>query len=65
MVIEIGAGTAIPSVRHFGEQVANRYKGTLIRINLREADVTRAQDIGLTMGGLEGLKAIEACLPNL
>lgn len=58
VVIEIGAGTAIPSVRYFGEQVANRHKGTLIRINPREADVTRAQDIGLAMGGLDGLKAI-------
>lgn len=65
VVIEIGAGTAIPSVRYFGEQVANRHNGTLIRIYPRESDVRRPDDIGLAMGGLEGLKAIETCIPNL
>ncbi len=62
VVIEIGAGTAIPSVRRFSEQIVNRHNGHLIRINLRESDVSRPQDIGLEMGALEGLKAIEAAM---
>lgn len=62
VVIEIGAGTAIPSVRHFAEQIAVKHGGTLIRINPRESAVSREQDIALAMGGLEGLQAIAAHL---
>src|SRR5262249_20428675 len=38
-IIECGAGTAIPTVRHFCERVAAMHHSTLIRINVREADV--------------------------
>jgi len=37
VVIEMGAGTAIPTVRHLSEEVARRARGTLIRINPRES----------------------------
>lgn len=53
-VIEIGAGTSIPSVRMFGESTG----GTLIRINPREAHVSLLGDIGLECGGLDGIEAI-------
>jgi hypothetical protein len=54
VVIEIGAGTAIPTVRRFGEA----QDCPLIRINARERQVRPSGDVGLAMGGLEGLKAI-------
>jgi NAD-dependent SIR2 family protein deacetylase len=41
VVIECGAGVHIPTVRFFGENLANEYNGTLIRINIdeRQADI--------------------------
>jgi hypothetical protein len=37
VVVEIGAGTAIPSVRRFGERLVRERQCHLIRINVREA----------------------------
>lgn len=54
VVIEIGAGTAIPSVRRFGEAQAC----PLVRINTTEWHVSRPEDVGLPAGGLAGLRAI-------
>ena len=62
VVIELGAGTAIPTVRHFSENVCRRVGGRLIRINLRESQVPRKDDIGLPMTGLEGLQAMAEVL---
>ena len=60
LVIEIGAGTAVPSVRYFGEG----QDGPLIRINPREYAIFREGDIGLSMTAREGIeflaKAIES-----
>jgi len=62
VIIEIGAGTAIPSVRHFGEF----QDGFLIRINLRESDLpTGRRGIGLELGGLEALRQIHVALDAL
>jgi NAD-dependent SIR2 family protein deacetylase len=58
VVIELGAGTSIPTVRMFGQQVG----GPMIRINLRESQVPRISDIGLAVGALEGLQAIANAL---
>ncbi len=58
VVIEIGAGTAIPSVRHFSHQVLRQHGGRLIRINPREPDVGGPLDVGLAMGAAAGLEAI-------
>lgn len=56
VVIECGAGTAIPSVRRFSERL--RAEGaTLIRINLREPE---GADIGLSSGARAALEAIAA-----
>ncbi len=38
-ILEFGAGTAVPTVRIFGEQIARNYNATLIRINPRDNDV--------------------------
>ena len=61
LVIELGAGTAIPSVRRLGETVARDGVG-LIRINPREPEVDHAADIGLATGALDALRRIEAAL---
>ncbi len=58
VIIELGAGTAIPTVRRFSENVASRYDGRLVRLNLREPEVPNKNDVGLAMGALEGLSAI-------
>ena len=58
VVIELGAGTSIPTVRMLGQQI----DGAMIRINLRESQVPRKSDIGLAVNALEGLQAIAAAL---
>ena len=56
-VIELGAGSAIPSVRHTSERVVASIGGKLIRINPREHDVPSGQ-IGLPFGAAEGVRRI-------
>ncbi len=63
VVVELGAGTAIPSVRHFGQRVVHECGGRLVRINPREPDVADARDCGIALGALAGLQAIDAQLP--
>lgn len=58
LVIEIGAGTAVATVRHFSHQVLLSWGGRMIRINPTEAQVPTAQDVGLAAGALEALRAI-------
>lgn len=59
VVIEIGAGNAIPTVRHFSNRVIRQHNGRLIRINLRESRVERGVDVGLACTALETLAAID------
>lgn len=58
VVIELGSGTAIPTVRMMGQSI----DAPMIRVNAREAQVTRSYDVSLPMGALEGLRGIEAAL---
>lgn len=58
LVIELGAGTSIPTVRMIGQQVG----GPMIRINPRENHVPRKTDISLPLGALEGLQGIVSAL---
>lgn len=58
VVIEIGAGTAIPSVRYFSQRVVQQFGGRLVRINPREPEVRGSHDVGLALGAVEGLNAI-------
>jgi NAD-dependent SIR2 family protein deacetylase len=58
VIVECGAGTAIPTVRLICQDVAVRYDGTLIRINPREPDVPSGQ-ISLPMGALDALGALD------
>ena len=60
-VIELGAGNAIPTVRHAGEQLRRKTGGTLIRINPREWDVRPGQ-ISLPCGAAEGIRKLLDCM---
>ena len=55
VVIEIGAGTAIPTVRMKSENIAYKMNATLIRINPRESFGTKIQ---IEKGAVEGIKEI-------
>lgn len=57
VIIECGAGTAIPSVRHTCENLANQYGASLIRINPREPDGPPGT-VSMATGALEGLVRI-------
>lgn len=62
VIIEIGAGTAIPSVRHFSEF----QDAFLIRINPTDARLPEGKrGISLPMGGLQGLLRIQAALASM
>jgi len=56
-VVEIGAGSAIPTVRMTSEKIADMLSGTLIRINPKEYN-TPSRHIGVALGGLEGIRTI-------
>ena len=65
VVIEIGAGTAIPSVRHFSHRISHEFGGIIIRINPSESQVPSSMDIGLATGALEALRGIDAFMGAL
>lgn len=54
VVIEIGAGIDIPSVRRFGESL----RQPLIRINPRAPQVDRRIDVALPLSALDGLRML-------
>ena len=62
VVVEIGAGTAIPSVRRFGQRIVHEFGARLVRINPRESAVPSSQDIGLASGSLQALAEIDRIL---
>lgn len=59
VIVELGAGTAVPTVRLTSERLAEQLGGTLIRINPREANVPD-QSVGLTLGALDGVQRLYA-----
>jgi hypothetical protein len=61
VIVEMGAGKAIPTIRLFCEQTAHRTRGVLIRINPREPEVP-AGGIALPMAALQALEAIDSNL---
>lgn len=61
-VIEMGAGSAIPTIRATSERIGWKLQhATVIRINPREPDI-KAPHISLPCGGLEGVRNIDALL---
>jgi hypothetical protein len=61
VVIEIGAGEAIPTVRMQTEVVVRRLGARLVRINPRDARVP-VGEVALAMGAVEGLGRIDEAL---
>ena len=61
VVIEMGAGTAIPTIRYMSEQIGHRHKATVIRINPREAHISGGH-VSLPCGAVEGLEGIDRYL---
>lgn len=60
-IIECGAGTAVPSVRNFSEQLLGRPHTKLVRINARQAQVPTGQ-VGLPGSALAMLEAVAALI---
>jgi len=58
VVIELGAGTDVPSVRHMCESQG----APLVRINPREPDVGPGRGVGVAQGALEALLTLHALL---
>jgi NAD-dependent SIR2 family protein deacetylase len=59
VVIECGAGTGVPTVRMFGEQMIRALGASLVRVNVREPQVP-AGGIGVAAGANAALAAIAA-----
>ena len=59
VVVEIGAGTAIPSVRRFSQRIIHEFGGRLVRINPREFSVPSTLDVGLASGARHALAEID------
>jgi len=62
VVIELGAGTAIPSVRHFSHELIVDYGARLVRINTKEAAVPTRHDVSIASPALAAVRAIESLL---
>jgi NAD-dependent SIR2 family protein deacetylase len=61
VVVECGAGTAIPTVRNACEELSRKSEGTLIRINTRDLEAPHGQ-INLPLGARDGLLEIQRIL---
>lgn len=59
VVIEMGAGTAIPTIRSTSERIGRKFKhATVIRINPREPRIG-SPHLSMSCGALEGLQRID------
>ena len=65
VLVEIGAGTAIPSVRDFSQCMSEQYGARIIRINPREPEVANAEDVSIASDALVALAGIDAALKLL
>lgn len=63
VVMELGAGKAIPTIRRMGEDLAARGLATLVRVNPDASDDDEPA-MPIRMGALEALKRIEEELPE-
>ncbi|WP_284745031.1 SIR2 family NAD-dependent protein deacylase [Amycolatopsis sp. RTGN1] len=59
VVVELGAGQAIPTVRRYAE-LASAASGALIRINPREPEIRHNRGVSIAAGALETLTALAA-----
>ncbi len=61
VIVELGAGSAVPTVRMTSERVARSFDATLVRINPREPQVP-PDHIGIPLGARAALEAIDRSL---
>jgi hypothetical protein len=61
VVVELGAGTAVPTVRLTSERLTAKLRGTLIRLNSREA-IVPDHAIGIALSALKGVERLYAAL---
>jgi NAD-dependent SIR2 family protein deacetylase len=60
VIVECGAGLAVPTVRHFCEAITGALDAKLVRINPREPDVPEGRGyLGIPLGALEAFRAID------
>lgn len=64
VIIELGAGKAIPSVRHFSHRVSREYGARIIRINPCDFQVPSSRDVSISCGALEGLEGIDSLMES-
>lgn len=57
-VVELGAGTAVPTVRRQAE-LASASSGRLVRINVREPEVRHGHGVGVAAGARATLEALD------
>ncbi|UXH77809.1 SIR2 family NAD-dependent protein deacylase [Roseateles amylovorans] len=58
VVIELGAGSAVPTVRNFSESIARLYGAKLVRINPDEYSVSPAVGVGVALNALSALASL-------
>ncbi|PRX50503.1 NAD-dependent SIR2 family protein deacetylase [Prauserella shujinwangii] len=58
-VVELGAGTAVPTVRRQAE-LASAANAALVRINPREPEIRHGRGVSLPLGALEALTSLDA-----
>ncbi|MEO5364380.1 MAG: hypothetical protein H7838_12245 [Magnetococcus sp. DMHC-8] len=58
VIIEIGAGTAVPTIRNRSEFYAKSHHATLIRINPRDHHTHKARHVSLPMTGQTAIEAV-------
>jgi NAD-dependent SIR2 family protein deacetylase len=61
VAIELGAGGAIPTIRHLTQQLGSRPGATALRVNPREPDI-EPPHLSLACGALAGLSGIDQAL---
>lgn len=67
VVLEIGAGTSVPTIRQLGNTICSPQvapAARLIRVNVREPAVPSGQ-VGIAAGALETLRELDERLPQL
>jgi len=57
-IVEIGAGTAVPTVRMTSERIAELAGAKVLRINPREPQIEPRLGWGVAMGGREGIERL-------
>ena len=65
LLLEVGAGDRIRTVRTWGERMARRLAGHLIRINPETPQANQSGPLHLPLRGLEALSAIEQQIRRL